>query len=247
MEENTISIAMLDDDSGALRIISASVSSLMGEMKIPFEIDTYDEPSALLSSNKDYDLFFCDIEMPDRDGIDVSFEFKKKHKDMEIVFVSNREDKVFDSLKVHPFGFIRKKNFMDDIRFLLRSYFEKMKERKKEPDIIFSFQTSYRKIKLKDIIYIESQRKNQLVHIKDENPPLEVTSTMKELEEKLTPYGFLMTHKAFLVNYRYITDIDNDYMIHLSNGEKVYLAKRKAVEIKERYLELMQKDVELIF
>lgn len=36
-------------------------------------------------------------------------------------------------------------------------------------------------------------------------------------------------------------------MIHLFNGEKVYLAKRKSVEIKTRYLELLQKDVELIF
>lgn len=36
-------------------------------------------------------------------------------------------------------------------------------------------------------------------------------------------------------------------MIHLFNGEKVYLAKRKSAEIKTRYLELLQKDVELIF
>lgn len=247
MKENDLNIAILDDDKGALRIISASLESLLEEKKQPFHVDTYSDPLSFSNANIEYDLFFCDIEMPLKDGIEISYQYKRKHNDCEIIFVSNREDKVFDSLKVHPFGFIRKKNFLDDIRFLLNSYFEKIKETKKEPNIIFSFSTSYRRVRINDIIYIESKRKNQLVHIKEDSQPLEITSTMKELEEKLTPYGFLLTHKAFLVNYRYIKDIDNDYMIHLTNGESAFLSKRKAYEIKSKYMDLIEKEVDLIF
>lgn len=76
---------------------------------------------------------------------------------------------------------------------------------------------------------------------------MEVTSTMKELDDKLSPYVFLLTHEAFLVNYRYIRGINHDYIIHLGDGNKVYLSKRKAYEIKSRHLELMEKEVELIF
>lgn len=248
-ENELMTIAVLDDDAGALNIISASVSSLLKQANINHTIETFSSPETFLASKKDYELFFCDIELPFEkgDGIQVSEAYLKKNPNSTIVFVSNREDKVFDSLKVHPFGFIRKKNFLEDISFLLRSYLAKRKEAEEEPTILLSFNTNFYKVKMKDIIYIESNKKTQYVHIDKKEDPIIITSTMKELEEKLSPYGFLLTHKAFLVNYKFIKDIDNELLIHLSNGEKVFLAKRKVSEVKQKYLELVQNETKLIF
>lgn len=246
---DVLKVGIIDDDTNALTIISGSIKSLLDNKNVATMIETFTNSDELLKheATNYFDLLFCDIEMPNKNGIQVSFEYKEKHPECEIVFISNREDKVFDSLKVHPFGFIRKKNFIEDIKFLLNSYFETKKNEKVKPTIVVSFSTTFYKLQLSDIIYIESKRKNQLVYVINKEKPIEITSTLHDLQEQLEPYGFLLTHKAFLVNYKYIQDIDTDYNIHLLNGAIVYLAKRKASEIKSKYLELMQEDTKLIF
>lgn len=250
MEKNSIlKVGIIDDDYSALSIIQGSIKSLLESHKVDFIIETFTDSNKLLKDKESiiFDLLFCDIEMPNKDGIQVSFEYKEKHPDCEIIFISNREDKVFDSLKVHPFGFIRKKNFMEDIKFLLNSYFNSKQKETNKPTIVVSFGTTFYKLYLNDIIFIESKKKKQLVHVTNKDKPIEITSTLHTLQEQLEPYGFLLTHKAFLVNYKYIQDIDASYNIHLTDGSIVYLAKRKASEIKSKYLELMQNETNLIF
>ena len=72
-----------------------------------------------------YDLVFLDIDMPKYSGMDVAEEIRKKSADTDIIFVSNREDRVFETFSVQPFGFIRKNCFTEDLNATLRQYIQK--------------------------------------------------------------------------------------------------------------------------
>jgi two-component system response regulator LytT len=249
-EPALLRVGIIDDDQGALSIIKASVSSILNDAKIPFEITSFFNSDSLLNPHKDtgndFDLLFCDIEMPGLDGIQVAGIYQQKHPAAAIVFISNREDRVFDSLKVHPFGFIRKRNFLDDIKSLMNSYFKSIKEKENEPSILFSYETSYTRVLLKNIIFIESEKKNQFVHIKGRPEPLKIASSMKKLCDDLEDKGFIYCHKAFLVNYKYIKVIEKD-IIRLTDGSSVYLSRRKITEVKEKYLSLVQNEKNIVF
>lgn len=239
--KNLIRVAILDDDPGALEILKATISALLKERKKEFALKTFTNGDNLLceEENNDFDLLFCDIELPKSDGIQVASSYYEKHPTTTIVFISNREDRVFDSLKVHPFGFIRKKNFISDIQFIIDSYFKKMEQTKEEESLLLSFGTNVSRVLLSDIIYIESNMRNQFVYLASQKDPIEITSKMKTLTEELEDKGFILCHKAFLVNYRYIKSIDVDH-VTLTTGGEVFLAKRKVKEVKQKFLSLIQ-------
>ncbi len=189
----------------------------------------------------EFDILFCDIEMPKMDGITLASIYKEKHPCSEIIFISNREDRVFDSLTVHPFGFVRKKNFLNDIQNVIAGYVEKKLNTKPEEYISVRQGTNVIKLIIEDIVYIETNKRNQYIHLINQKEPVETTLTMKALCDALEDKGFIYCHKSFLVNYRYIKEIRTDTIL-LTEGTSVYLARRKATEVKEKYMELIKND-----
>lgn len=248
MSNEALKVGIIDDNKGALPIIEASISSLLKEKGINYEMFLFNDPKKFElcpPEDKSLDLFFCDIEMPGMDGIELAKKYLEKHPTCSIIFISNREDRVFDSFQVHPFGFIRKKNFITDIKYTLESYLEKL-SKESENTICFQFQTSFKRVSIDKIIYIESDKKNQYVYIDGDPEPMKIRSTMNELCEKLESKGFLLTHKSFLVNYIYILEIADNSVI-LKNGRSVFLSKQKSAEIKKKYLELITNNTNFIF
>lgn len=236
-------IGIIDDDQGTLSLLAASIKSLMEKRNVASEIRLFSTPEPLLDprnqSLNDFDLLFCDIEMPKMDGISLAGKYQKNHPACTLIFISNREDRVFDSLKVHPYGFIRKRYFLDDISSMIDSYLEMEKKKTQEPSILLSVEGNMERFLLKDIIFIESRLKNQMVHVKGKKDPIEVTYTMKKLCEELENQGFISCHKAFLVNYTYIKVIEKN-VIYLTDGSTVYLSRRKVSEVKQKYLSLLK-------
>ena len=93
----------------------------------------------------------------------------------------------------------------------------------------------YRRLNTADILYAESDGRKVILHLKQEN--LEFYEKMEELEQRLGE-GFYRCHRGYLVSLSEIMEYDNAN-IRMSNGETVYLAKRKYgefVQIYGRYL-----------
>ena len=93
-------------------------------------------------------------------------------------------------------------------------------------------------VRADEIIYFEGSGKFQLMHVSGREHPLAVYRPMEKLESELEPFGFIRIHKGMLVNYRFISRILVGE-VELTDGEKLPLSRRKATEIKQRYLELL--------
>jgi DNA-binding LytR/AlgR family response regulator len=59
-----------------------------------------------------------------------------------------------------------------------------------------------------------------------------------ELEEKLTPYGFIRANKSCIINFNHINtikaDLDGRLLITMSNQEKLYVSRQYAPILKKR-------------
>lgn len=63
-----------------------------------------------------YDICFLDIDLKSEDGIALAKKLKAYNAQLIIIFVSQREDLVFNTFSVQPFQFIRKKHYQEDIK-----------------------------------------------------------------------------------------------------------------------------------
>lgn len=235
-----ISLAICDDDLFSLDAISGSILSTFQRFGFQPTLEKYSSSLALKEAfpNKNYDLIFLDIDMPDLDGIEIGKIIKSHDNPPDIIFVSAREERVFDSLSVHPFGFIRKNSFLIDVTKVVENYCQNKKKSGEDKTFNLVSKGKIIHLEINDIIYIESYRDYQNLYQKGKNDALILSSTMETLEEKLKPFGFIRIHKSYLVNYRYIARIETGDVL-LVNGKKLDLSRRKLQEVRQAYLKLL--------
>lgn len=246
-----IHIAVCDDDEIVCEVICTRITEFMSGCGITALCDKYVSPMLLrknLTENaRKYDVVFLDIDMPKLDGLELAKAIRKSEKPIDIIFVTNREDKVFDALSVRPFGFIRKNNFTRDLCDTLRSYI-KMRI---VDDSFVVLQTNNnsvtRNVRVSDIVYIESIRYKQYVYMAD-GEKIDIHMTMKELEEKLEQFDIIRVYQGYIVNFKYIQRIErNEIMLNYNGGTRISVSREKAQELKSKYLSYLRKIGAVLF
>jgi DNA-binding LytR/AlgR family response regulator len=230
-----INIAICDDDPVALSIVSGGVKSFFSLKNLEVTVKTY--PSALeLEKNLQhtaFDLFLLDVMMPGMDGIEFGRKLRAGNDKRAIIYISSREDKVFESLETSPCAFVRKDCFLQDLDKALNQYMKTIDVPSAEMFVVKT-RTGIFASNFYDIIYIESDGRYQYMCLKGKEEKIEILSKMEDLEKELTPKGFLRIHKGCLVNYRYIQRIDKD-RITLSSGQELFISRLKVKKIQEQY------------
>ncbi|MBR1686679.1 MAG: response regulator transcription factor [Clostridia bacterium] len=239
-------IAVCDDDRVALNILTGAIVSAFSGHDIEAHVDVFETPKALLDKMKSvhYELIFLDIEMPDLDGITLGRQLRRTNNLIDIIYISNREDLVFDALRVNPRGFIRKSRFLQDVPGVISAYLDARPKEEKET-LLIQNTSGIREVALDELMYIEGAGKIQYVHLADRDEPIPLHRRLQELEDELTEKGFFRIHKGYLVNYRFIRHI-GDTEVTLNNTENIPLSRRKAQETRNWYMELMQSGGSLV-
>lgn len=241
-EKQTLHILICDDERNVLGILQGAVIATFQAKNYPVEVKITDNTKEFLQLLPVFpaDLLLLDVDMPDMDGIQFAKELHEKNYQIPVIFVSSREDRVFDSFQVHPFGFVRKSNFSNDFSAVVDSFLLRYQSLEEGKDyIVIQSGGQELTLKMKELIYIEGQLKYQLLYIAGRKDPLRIRSTMDHLEELLSSKGFLRIHKGFLVNITYIRLIGDGDVI-LTNDSHLPVSKRKVVEIRKQYLRKMQ-------
>lgn len=233
-------IAICDDESNITEVIRSVVSAAFSKAGVPVDIETYTSVESLTRriATEVYDLLFLDICMPKCDGIAFGEKLRKAGDTTDIIFVSNRGDKVFDALKIHPFGFVRKNNFINEITAAVDNYLNSLSARDKY-SITVRGKGCIMTVKVAETVYFEGSGKYQIMHVTGKSEPLTVYYSMEKLEEELDKFGFIRVHKGILVNFRFISRILVGE-VELTTGEKLPLSRRKSMEIKNKYLSLLK-------
>ena len=239
--------AICDDDLSAHAAIAQATADAFARCGAQAEIQCCDSAAALTQAmeGQHFDLILLDIEMPGEDGIALGERLLRQKDAPDIIYVSSREDRVFDAFRARPFGFVRKSRFLQDIGEVIASY---VAARPEESSRYFTVRSHNHTVSLAldDILYFEGDRKNQLVYTVNAEEPVVVSLSMKQLEDDFSGRGFLRVHSGFLVNYRYIHRMSNEE-ITLTNGKKIPVSRRKIGQIKLQYMDLLQQDGNRIY
>ncbi len=231
-----IRIAIVDDEEIFLNSINSKIKELMQKNGTENKIYIFTDGKSMLEQNEKaaFDIVFLDIDMPEITGIDIAKQLRDKHADIEIIFVSNKDEMVYESIKYTPFRFIRKNRFENEIQEAIETYLKKMK--RNAFSYIFSTENGKKPVIVVDIMYIEVKSHKLYVYLEDIESSFIANGNMKDIEKVLSQYGFIRIHQGYLVNFRFINLI-RQKEVHLDNGTRLPLSRGKYEKTK---LDLMR-------
>lgn len=234
--------AICDDEKMATDIIASAIVTCFQSYGVNLQLDKFNSPVELEkkieTSDEPYRLLFLDIDMPKVDGIMLAKRIKPLNADTEIIYISNREDRVFETFSVQPFGFIRKSKFLEDVNSVIKLYIASIADAEgKNSCITFKTGNGVIRVNVRKILYVGCFKDYQYVYVDGETDPIKVRLRMSMLEESLGQYGFIRIHQGYLLNYRYIKKIEASDIV-LTDGQTLPLSRRKKQDVLLQYMRL---------
>ena len=232
-------IAICDDEiyfAGKLREI---LMQYLEERHIDFEIELFSSGREFVELGVEmlqYQIIFLDINMKQMDGIETAKNVRAYTEESFVVFVTAYIDYSLEGYQVGASRYILKNNlnFREQIYECMDAITKKMKcflTRK-----IFRFQEGAKKIRIENILYIESKLHKLEFNILEHGlATYTMYGTLNELENELEEYPFLRIHQSFLVNLKYIKCVTG-YKVVLSNGQELTVPRARYKTVKDTFI-----------
>ena len=222
-------IAVCDDsreDRNALR-------ALLEACGHDFEIREYGSGAELYADMgyvRECGIVFLDINMEGMDGLEAAGKIKAECPKVHIVLVTAYVNYALDGYKVKASRFLLK----DDLEQTLQECMDDiLREIRQEERVVeFGFVEGNVRLKVDDIIYIETSKHKNVFYTKEQI--FCIYKKMDELEEDLRGMGFVRIHQSFLINMKYIERISS-YVMILTTGKEISVPKSRYPEVKRQY------------
>lgn len=232
-----VKVAFCDDEAKILEDLSVKIKSEFENLSCKIDLYTTENSIELLEYLKNYpvDILFLDIDMPTISGMEIAQTLLNSEIKTLLVFVTGQDTLVYKSFKYHPFGFIRKTYFDEEISGVVKSLVEEMQ--KSSDTFLFKTNDGFNRIKLRDILYFESESNYINLHTKES--VYKFRSTVSAIEKELSTKGFIRTHKGFLVNQEHIFSVKSENVV-LSNNVVLPIGRTNRDVIKARIMRYMR-------
>lgn len=223
-------VAICDDEISVQQVLEENVKKLLPDVVI----EKFLSGDELIASRCKPDILFLDIQMPGKNGMETAKCFRANNEEAILIFVTALEEYVYNAFDVGAFHYLVKP--IDDMKFteVLKKAVEQKNKQKiqkceeKESYLLIKNQGVTRKIFIKDIVYAEVFNRKVVLHIK--NGTIEYYGKLKDIES-VTKGSFFRTHRAYLVNLKYVTSYE---------AGKVYMKDKEALLSKSNYSEFVK-------
>lgn len=234
-------IAFCDDDASAAALFLPKIKAVFRNYAGSVSITAFQDPHRLLNyllSGNACDILFVDIDMPKVSGISLCRQLQAHNYRIPVVFLSNMEDRVYETFEFTTVYFLRKRCFDADIEKVAKRAFRDALFQAEA--VLFSNKTQSYRIAVSTIKYIEIM--NQTLSVYTTGSTVSLHYKMEKAEDMLLPYGFLRVHKGFLVNYRYIDRVQRQ-TLRLTDGTVIPVSRRRYKSIQEALLRLVTNEI----
>ena len=230
------SAAIVDDDAAIRAYIQREVIASCNKEGIRLSFDSFDSGQGfldMLSQHFHFDVVFMDIEMPEIDGIEVSRQIRGISPDTIIIFISSREELVYDTFEVKPFRFIPKNRMSDFLPQVVAALKKELALSEKNEFKFTDASGDIYSFSLNKIIYVEASNKDCRIVTKEGESIIRIR--LMELEALLPGDIFIKPHRSFLVNVSYIFFIGKT-SITLTTKEEIPMSRNRVTDIKNAFL-----------
>ena len=220
-----IRVLAIDDEPLALQQLTTYIG------KVPFlelagQCQSATEAREILN-NEIVDAIFCDINMPDLNGMDF---VKSLATPPLVVFTTAYSEYAVEGFKINAVDYLLKPFGLDDFRRAANRLKERIEAVPQtaaptpttshpspipsdDDDSIF-VKTDYKviKIAISDICYVEAMSEYLKIHLDSQPKPIITLLSMKKMEERLPDY-FMRIHRSYIINLKQIQEVNKNRVI----------------------------------
>ena len=231
---------IVDDESRARKILASFLTDYCEQVEIVAQVE--DVPQGVKAIKKfEPDIVFLDIEMPGYNGFQLLDFFDEIQ--FEIVFTTAYSEFALKAFQVSAIDYLLKPIQIDQLinavnkverirgNFLVNERVQTLQanlEDFKIKKIVIPLSEGSLFIELKEIIYLKAEGSYVNFFLKDGTKIL-ASKNIKDFEEQLTQTeGFFRTHRSFLINTAFITNISSDNTgVTLNGNAEITIARER--------------------
>lgn len=229
-----MNIILIDDNIDFLNSFKNKVKSYAKTIFDDATIDITSDISIL--SKKKFDIYFLDIALTEIDGINIAKKIKKENKYAKIIFVTSKNDLIYNAITIQPFYFIRKNNLENDLStafLLLKDFFV-------EKDFYtFKYESDEIKIYVENIIYLETN--DHLTTIHTTNKQYHIYKPLKDLINDINSSLLVQVNRKECINLMHVIQQKKN-MIFLENNVPIKLGKTYRSSFEKRFFTFITED-----
>ncbi len=234
-----IHIAICDDEKYFRLWEERLVLEYMEKHQYSYTIDTYTSGREMLDmadiSGK-YDIIFLDINMEEMDGLETARHIRQISGKVFIVFVTAYITYVLEGYKVNAVRYLLKEehSLENALKECLDAVIAQMDAEKKIYEIYFP--NGKKSVSIDALLYVESRLHKVLFFIMDEGiKEYYKYGRLDEVEQELKSYGFIRIHQSYLVNIKYVKNVER-YTASLENGTALGISKKYYKDIEKAFI-----------
>lgn len=216
-----IRVLAIDDEPLALQQLTAYIQKipfleLAGQCQSAFEARD-------IMNREIIDAIFCDINMPDLNGMDF---VKSLATPPLVVFTTAYSDYAVEGFKINAVDYLLKPFGLDDFRRAANRLKDRIspdggsasvaipQEDAEEDDDTLFVKTDYRviKIAISNIRYVEAMSEYLKIYLTNQPKPIITLYSMKKMEERLPDY-FMRIHRSYIINLKQIQEVNKSRII----------------------------------
>lgn len=213
-----ITCAIIDDEPLAIDLLKSYV------LRTPFlELkDTFSDAieAANQLTSQPVDLVFCDIQMPELDGLALT---RMLPETTRIIFTTAFSQYAVDSYKNNALDYLLKPisyqdfltaaNKARDWYSLLQKAAQPTASQETLDAIFIKSDYKLLKIQLDDILYVEGLKDYVKIYTASAPRPILSLTSMKSLEERLPQDHFMRIHRSYIVNMQHVEVVERGQII----------------------------------
>ncbi len=238
-----IKIAICDDEQKDRDRLQELLRNYMLKSGEKYDVKLFASGEEFLTSQFSPDILFLDIIMNDKDGIQAGAEIKRKFSGIIIIYITCLKEKMTAALnQIHSFGYLVKPINEHDFDLILSDAINEINQSPKSDTVIFlSDQHTLIELSARDIYFFEYFNRKIKIVTKDRTY-ICIKEKINNIADKMQKYGFAMSHQSFVVNLYHVDKISSQLLI-MKNGEKVYLAQKRAAAFRKRLMQIAKESV----
>ncbi len=221
-----IKVAIVEDNGQDAAVLTEYLDRYAAETGEEVQIRTFSSGFLFLDKYVSaYDVVFMDIEMPAPDGMATARKLREFDGNIFIIFVTNIAKYAICGYEVNALDYFLKPCRYADLFMRM----ERIRAAKRKEDLVVTvpFRGGVKCFRGDDIIYIESFSHTITFHTKEGVYDYRGMS-MKELDEKFSPFGFFRSNTSYIVNLKYCTEINGSVVT--VGGEELQISRARKKE-----------------
>ncbi|MBQ2799963.1 MAG: response regulator transcription factor [Lachnospiraceae bacterium] len=239
-----INIAICDDEIVICKQIEGILEEMLLQAAVRYNLSLFQKGRELCESMEKtkFDLIFLDIELPDMDGIEIGSYIREALGDekVQIAYISAKAEYALRLFDFRPINFLVKPLEQEKIKKVIDKYLILAEYGRQ----LYTYKkgSHFLKISLDEVLYFEKQGRKIHIHTLEGKQDDEFYGSMDGLYSQVKRNQFLFIHQSIIVNYRYISKFQYEF-VKLVDGVELPISQSRRKIIRSMYLELIESEM----